>query len=166
MTRDVANLSITGKKRSMIRKGGLMYSQFYSMNKLQFDAIEHFPWDDGDDTMAIMALDQGYREALRATMGTNVTDMKACRQSYHHCGRRYLLGMRINDDRSWGVREEHRISLKLVKAINSELRCRGDPELQRRSSRFQFYVHSTRVVNAFSEAVALPFASWYQGDGT
>jgi hypothetical protein len=57
MTRDVANLSITGKKRSMIRKGGLMYSQFYSMNKLQFDAIKHFPWDDGDDTMAVMALD-------------------------------------------------------------------------------------------------------------
>src|SRR5579859_4055218 len=131
MTRDVANLSITGKKRSMIRKGGLMYSQFYAMNKLQFDAIKHFPWDDGDDTMAIMALDQGYREALRATMGANATDMKACRQSSNHCGRRYLLGTRMNDDRSWGVREEHRMSLKLVKAINSE-------------------------------AVALPFASWYQ----
>jgi len=84
MTRDVANLSITGKKRSMIRKGGLMYS---AMNKLQFDAIKHFPWDDGDHTMSIMALDQGYREALLATMGAKATDMKAFRQSYNHCGR-------------------------------------------------------------------------------
>jgi hypothetical protein len=162
MTRDVGNLTITGKKKSMIRKGGLMYSQFYSMNKLQFDAIKHFPWDDGDDTMAMMALDQGYREALRATVGAKAVDMKACRQSYNHCGRRYLLGTRMNDDRSWGVREEHRMSLKLVKAINSELHCRGDPELRRPESRFQFYVHPTKLVNTFSEVVTLPIASWYQ----
>jgi hypothetical protein len=162
MTRDVGNITITGKKRSMIRKGGLMYSQFYGMNKLQFDAIKHFPWDDGDDTMAMMALDKGYREALRATIGAKGIDMKACRRSYNHCGRRYLLGTRMNDDRSWGVREEHRMSLKLLQAVNSELRCRGEPELRRRESRFQFYVHPTRSVNAFSEAVALPIASWYQ----
>jgi len=134
MTRDVGNITITGKKRSMIRKGGLMHSQLYAMNKLQFDAIKHFPWDDGDDTMAIMALDQGYREALRATVGVKAVDIKSCRQSYNHCGRRYLLGTRMNDDRSWGAREEHRMSLKLVQAVNSELHCRGDPELRRRSS--------------------------------
>jgi len=88
--------------------------------------------------------------------------MKACRQSYNHSGRRYLLGTRMNDDRSWGVREEHRMSLKLVQAINLELRCRGDPELRRPESRFQFYVHPTRLVNTFSEVVTLPIASWYQ----
>ena len=65
MTWDVGNLTIMGKKRSMIRKGGLMYLQFYSMNKLQFDVIKHFPWDDGDDTMAIMALDQWVWVATR-----------------------------------------------------------------------------------------------------
>src|SRR5437667_7108235 len=162
MTRDMGNVTITGKKRSMIRKGGLMYSQFYGMNKLQFDAMKHFPWEDGDDTMAMMALDQGYREALRATMGGKAVSMKACRRSYNHCGRRYLLGSRTNEDRSWGVREEHRMSLALVQAINAELHCRGDPELRRRESRFQFYVHPTRVVNAFSEMVTLPIASWYQ----
>jgi len=129
MTRDVGNLTITGKKRSMIRKGGLMYSQFYGMNKLQFDAMKHFLWGDRDDTMAMMALDEGYREALRATMGGRAVSMKACRQSYNHCGRRYLLGLRMNEDRSWGVREEHRMSLALVQAINAELHCRGDPEL-------------------------------------
>ena len=162
MTRDTGNITITGKQNSMIRKGGLMYSQLYGMNKLQFDAMKHFPWEDGDDTMAMMALDQGYRDALRATVGVKAIDMKACRQSYNHCGRRYLMGARMNDDRSWGVREEHRMSLTLVQAINSELRCRGDPELRRPESRFQFYVHSTKLVNCFSEVVTLPIASWYQ----
>jgi len=162
MTRDTGNLTITGKRRSMIRKGGLMHSQFYGMSKLQFDAMKHFPWEDGDDTMAMMALDKRYQEALRSTIGGKAVDINTCRQSYNHCGRRYLLASRMNYDRSWGVREEHRMSLRLVQAINSELHCRGDPELRRRESRFQFYVHPTRVVNAFSESVALPIASWYQ----
>ena len=79
MTRDVGNLTITGKKRSMIWKGGLMHSQFYAMNKLQYDAVKHFPWDDSDDTMAMMALDKGYREALRATIEVKVVNMNTCR---------------------------------------------------------------------------------------
>ena len=86
-----------------------MYSQLYAMNKLQFDACKYFPWDDGDDTMAMMALDQGYRDALLSTVGGKAIDMKACRQSYNHSGRRYLLGTRMNDEGSWGVREEHRV---------------------------------------------------------
>jgi len=109
----------------------------------------------------MMALDKVYREALRATMGGKATDMKACRRSFNHCGRRYMLGSRMNHDRSWGAREEHRMSLALLRAINSELRCRGDPELRPKETRFQFYVHRTRTINEFSEAVTLPIASWY-----
>ena len=162
MTRDIGNLTMTGKKRSMIRKGGLIHSQFYGMNKLQYDGMKHFPWDEDDDTMAMMALDKGYREALRATMAAKDVEMKRCRQSYNHCGRRYLLGSRMNEDRSWAAREEHRMTLRLVKTIDSELCSRGYPELRGKESRFQFYVHPTRVVNGFSEMVTLPMASWFQ----
>lgn len=162
MTRDVCNITITGKKRSMIRKGGLMHTQLYAMNKLQFDAFKRFPWDDGDDTMAMMVLDQGYREALQATVGSKEVDLKTCRQSYNHSGRRFLTGSRLNEDQSWGAREEHRVSLTLLQAINSELHCRGNPELRSRKNRFQFYVHPTTLVNEFSENVALPIASWFQ----
>ena len=70
------------------------------MNKLQFDALKYFPWDNGDDTIAIMTLDEGYREALWATIGAKVVDIKACRQSYNHCERRYLLSSRLNIDQS------------------------------------------------------------------
>jgi hypothetical protein len=162
MTRDVSNITITGKKRSMIRRGGLMHTQLYGMNKLQFDAFKRFPWDDGDDTMAMMVLDEGYREALRATVGAKAVDLKTCRKSYNHSGRRFVTGSRLNQDRSWGAREEHRVSLALLQAINSELGCRGNPELRPRKNRFQFYVHRTKLVNAFSEYVALPIASWFQ----
>ena len=162
MTRDVGTITITGKKGSMIRKGGLMHSQFYGMGKLQFDANKHFPWDDGDDTMAILALDNHYRDALRSTMGAKTIDLSECRRSYNHCGRRYVIGTRTNDDQSWGGREEHRMSLTLTQAVNSELHCRGNPELRRKETRTQFYVHPTKIINMFSEVVALPIASWYQ----
>jgi hypothetical protein len=162
MTRDVGNITITGKTRSMIRKGGLMHSQFYGMNKLQFDAFKRFPWDNGDDVLAMMVVDNEYREALRATIGTKTIALGRCRRSYNHSGRRFVVGSRLNRERSWGAREEHRISLTLLQAINSELRCRGNPELRPEKDRSQFYVHPTRLVNEFSEYVALPIASWFQ----
>lgn len=159
MTRDVGNITITGKTRSMIRKGGLMHTQLYMMNKLQFDAFKSLPWNNDDDAMATMVLDNEYREALRAIVGTKTMDLKLCRQSYNHSGRRFVLGTRLNDDHSWGAREEHRISLMLLQAINSELRCRGNPEIRPRKDRTQFYVHPTDLVNQFSEYIALPIAS-------
>jgi hypothetical protein len=96
MTRDVGNITITGKTRSMIRKGGLMHSQFYGMNKLQFDAFKRFPWDNGDDVLAMMVVDNEYREALRATIGTKTIALGRCRRSYNHSGRRFVVGSRLN----------------------------------------------------------------------
>jgi len=161
-TRDTGCLTIAGKKKSVIRRGGLVFSQFYMMNKLQFDTTKHFPWDDDDDTMAAMAVDSVYREALRSAVGAKAMDMKDCRTSYNHCGRRFVLGVRMNDSRSWGAREEHRMSLALLMAVNVELQSRGNPELRRTETRTQFYVHKTQVVNQFMESVTLPLARWYQ----
>jgi len=161
-TRDTGGLTITGRKNSMIRKGGLIHSQFYMMMKLQFEAAKHFLWDDDDDTMAMMGVDSVYREALRAAVGARVMDMKECRRSYNHCGRRFMLGVRTNDTRSWGGREEHRMTLALLMAVNAELQSRENPEIRPKETRTQFYVHRTSVVNRFIESVTLPLARWYQ----
>jgi len=162
LTRDVGNMTIAGPKESMIRRGGLMYSQFYMNNKRLYEATKHFPWNDGDDTMAVMVLDPTYREALRATMGAKAVDDEMCRRSYNHSGRRYLLASRLSHDRSCSAREEHRMSLTLFEAIICEWNLQGNPELRRSEDRIQYFVHPTRLVNAFSEIVTLPIASWYQ----
>ena len=55
------------------------------------------------------------------------------------------------------------MNLQLFEAIVLELHRRGNSELRQAKDRVQFYVHSTRVVNAFSEVATLPIAaSWYQ----
>ena len=87
LTRDVGGLTITGPTRSMIRRGGLVYSQFYAMIKLQYDSTKRFPWDDMDDTLAIMAVDPIYREAIRSVVRAKPMNTKACRASHNHCGR-------------------------------------------------------------------------------
>ena len=68
----------------------------------------------------------------------------------------------MNEDRSWGAREEYRMSLALIQAIDSKLRSKGYPKLRRKESRFQFYVHFTKIINEFSEMMTLPIASWFQ----
>ena len=161
-TRDIGALTITGRAKSMIRKGGLVYSQFYLMSKLQFDSTKRFPWDERDDTMAAMAVNSTYQEAIRLIMGAKARHLPDCRESYNHCGRRFMLGVRTNDDKSWGAREEHRVTLALLMAMNEEFQSRGCPEIRLSNTRMQFYVMKTNVVNRFTECVTLPYARWYQ----
>jgi hypothetical protein len=161
-TRDAGDMTLAGRAKSVIRRGGLMYSQFYGMIKEQFDAAKHYPWDENDDTMVMMALDEDYKEALRSVVGSEQVDMEVCRESYNHCGRRVVLGLRMNDGRSWGVREEHRMSLNLAMAVNAELRSRGEPRIREGGTVDGFYVHWTRNINLFTEIIVLTLARWYQ----
>src|SRR5438046_2330214 len=110
----------------------------------------------------MMAVDSAYREALQSMIGVKAMDMKECRRSYNHCGRRFVLGVRMNDARSWGAREEHRMTLALIMAVFAELESRGNPEIRQKEIRTQFYVHKTQIVNRFIESVILPLIRWYQ----
>ena len=161
-TKDVGDTTLTGRANSIVRKGGLFYSQFYWMGKTQGDALGRYPWDIEDDTMTMMALDDDYKEAYRSAVGAQRVDINTCRGSYNHCGRRVMLGVRLNDERSWGGREEHRITLKLFRAIDAELERRGYPEFRARRTPKPFYVHQTETVNMFTESIVLPRARWYQ----
>ena len=62
--KDMRNLIIIEKKCNMIRKNRLIYSQFYMMNKLQFDVIKHFSWNDNNDIMIIIIIDLIYQKIL------------------------------------------------------------------------------------------------------
>ncbi|TMC15886.1 MAG: hypothetical protein E6J34_20805, partial [Chloroflexi bacterium] len=147
-TRDVSNMTLEGRLQSVLRKGGLLYSQLYNMIKGQFDAAKHYPWPEGDETMTMMALDDDYMEAYRSTVGAKHVSREACRQSFNHCGRRVILSLRLNDEKSWGAREEHRMSLSLLMAVVRELRRQGNPP--HRLSGDPFYVHPTSTVNRFT----------------
>ena len=73
-----------------------------------------------------------------------------------------ILSLRLNDEKSWGAREEHRMSLSLLMIVHTELRRRENPGLRQIGTRDPFYVHRTSVVNQFAEQIVLPYAQWYQ----
>ena len=85
-TRDVGSMTLEGRAQSVLRMGGLLYSQFYNMIKQQFDAAKHYPWAEDDDTMAMMALDDDYMEAYRSVAGARQVCQEACRESFCEVG--------------------------------------------------------------------------------
>jgi len=161
-TRDAGGITLAGRARSIVRRGGLIYSQLYGMIKEQYDAAKYYPWDNGDQTLLMMALDRDYKEALRSVVGAKEIDLDSCRASFNHCGRRIMLGVRVNDERSNGIREEHRMSLNLAMAVNAEIIARGEPAIREKGTIDAFYVHWTQHVNMFTESIVLPYARWYQ----
>ena len=54
------------------------------------------------------------------------------------------------------------MSLTLFEAVIAEWNRQGNLELRPPEDRIQYFVHSTAIVNTFSEMVTLPIASWYQ----
>ena len=161
-TRDIAGMTLSGRKESVIRRAGIVFTQFYSKGKLQFEVTRYFPFAKGDDTMSQMAVNEIYREALRSVMGSKHMSMKACRTSYNHSGKRLMIALRNNDYQSYGAREEHRVTLNFLKAVTTEFEKRGNPAIRAPETRTQFYVIKTRTINMFSEVVACPIARWYQ----
>jgi hypothetical protein len=98
----------------------------------------------------------------RPQIGARHVDRKVCRESLNHCGRRIMLSLQLNDGKSWGAREEHRMSLSLLMIVNSESRCGGNPTLRNGGTLDPFDVHRTKTVNQFTEQIVVPYARWYQ----
>jgi len=77
LTQDDGNMTIAGPKRSMIRRGELMDSQFYMNHKRLYEAAMNFPWNDGDDTMAVMIRDSHEASVLMTRLTSLATRHEA-----------------------------------------------------------------------------------------
>ena len=77
LTKEAEGLTMAGRSKSISRRGGLLYMQFYGMIKRQFDSAKHYPWAQDDDMMAMMALDDDYREALQSVIGAKRVDLSS-----------------------------------------------------------------------------------------
>jgi len=159
--RDVGGMTIVGPVKSISRLGGLVYTQMYSQDKLSFDAQKHFPLGADDDTLIAMSLGEQYREAICAILGIERFDMNACRLSFNHSGLRIMQSIRNQGWRDFAAREEFRITLKLYKALNQELRDRGSPPL-RTFPHDNLFFFETQLTHQFVEFNTLPLARWYQ----
>lgn len=128
MLYEASCLNSVTPKRSKLREGGLIYSQFYcSINELS-DAAKCKPFE--NDGLEELALDPQIRQGARNAAGGFRRDAKIVERAY--CASKYRTRAALLDSRnkSFGVREEHRIDWSLFQGLVGQLQLKDSDELE------------------------------------
>jgi hypothetical protein len=123
-----------------------------------------YVFDSDNDSMEAMALDKITLDMIQKNSKGTKIDQGSCREAFNKNGRRFLLGTRSFDDRHWGARVEHRVTLSLFLEIIAEMERWGSPKVYSGLSGDgrPFIVHETADVNKFTEIHVLNLCRWYQ----
>jgi hypothetical protein len=128
MLHDACSLTSVTPRRSKLRGGGLIYSQFYGSGKEVSDASKCFPFD--HDGLEELALDPQIRQGARHATGGHRSDVKILERAYCTSKRRTHHALLDSRKKSFGIREEHRISWSLFQGLISQLRVRDREDLE------------------------------------
>ena len=124
MLHDAANLTSVTPKRSKLREGGIIYTQFYGSIKEVSDATKCMPFD--NDGLEELALDPQIRQGARHVAGGHRREAKILERAYCASKRRTRDALLGSKKKSFGIREEHRISwalfLRLLNRLHLETR--------------------------------------------
>jgi hypothetical protein len=116
MLGDTVSMGIEPGANSQLRAGGLLYSQFYSSVKEVFAAGNQYPFT--NTAIETLALDPQLRKTWQHVGAGLSHDPVALIKSYLYAKARCYHGMQGSMQKSFGVREEHRISAALFRAID------------------------------------------------
>lgn len=125
MLYDASSLTSVTPKRSKLRKGGMIYSQFYSSVKEISDAMKCYPFD--NDGLEELALDPLIRRGARHLARGRQRDVRIIERAYRGSKQRAVDALRASYKKSFGLREEHRITWSLFLALLERLYL-DDPE--------------------------------------
>lgn len=113
--RDTMGQTLSTVPRAQENLDGLVYSQFYATVKSPFDVTKVFVFD--NESLENLALDPGYVRSLQKQGGGVSFNEKKLVTSYLHAKGRARANLQDNERRSYGVREEHRVSLAMMDEI-------------------------------------------------
>jgi hypothetical protein len=128
MLYDACSLTSITPKRSKLREGGLIYSQFYGSVKEISDASKCFPFD--NDGLEELALDPQIRQGARNAAGGNRRDANILERAYCASKVRTRIALQDSKKKSFGIREEHRMSWSLFQGLIGQLRLEDPDELE------------------------------------
>ena len=113
--RDTVGQTLFASPRGQESRDGLIYSQFYGLIKTPFDSSKVYVFD--NDTVENLALDPGYIRSLQQEGGGIAFSKAVCEFGYLHSKKRAHANLVDNRGKSYGIREEHRISLTMMEEI-------------------------------------------------
>lgn len=128
MLYDASSLTSVTPKQSVFRKGGLIYSQFYGSVKEMTDAAKRKPFD--NDALEEMALDPQLRKAARSVAGGHRREAQIVELAYRASKRRARASILDSKRRSFGIREEHRVTWGLLQRIKALLEVEDRDRLE------------------------------------
>jgi hypothetical protein len=112
---DAGAMTISSPVDSCAYKTGLIYSQFYGLIKISFDAAKVYIFN--NEALENIALDPGYVQTLKQAGKGVAFSQKTCEISYLHSKARANANFLDNQWRSYGTREEHRVSMAVAERI-------------------------------------------------
>ena len=113
--RDASSQTIATDPQSQAYRDGYVYSQFYNVVKAPFDAAKVHVF--GNDGLENVALDPAYVRGLHKAGGAAAFSQEASLRSYLHSKTRAHVNIASGMQKSYGIREEHRLSLVLIDEI-------------------------------------------------
>ncbi|KAH6974817.1 hypothetical protein EDB80DRAFT_595282, partial [Ilyonectria destructans] len=122
MLQDTGSLTIETGKRSSRRLAGLLYSQFYPSVKEVFAAGNVYPFT--NTAIETLALDKKLRKTWELVGGGLSYQPAALIKAYLYTKLRCHYALLGSMQKSFGIREEHRVSKELFHAIDSRMRSR------------------------------------------
>ncbi|KAG7000021.1 hypothetical protein FocnCong_v012501 [Fusarium oxysporum f. sp. conglutinans] len=118
MLHDTGSLTVETGQRSSRRKAGLLYSQFYPSVKEVFAAGNVYPFT--NTAIETLALDKKLRRTWELVGGALSHQPAALMKAYLYTKLRGHFALLGSIKKSFGIREEHRVSNGLFNAIDTE----------------------------------------------
>lgn len=118
MMRDTVGQTMFAAPHGQESQDGLIYSQFYGLIKTPFDSSKVYVFD--NDSLENLALDPGYIRSLQQEGGGITFSKAVCEFGYLHSKKRAHANLVDNRGKSYGIREEHRISLAMMEEISQQ----------------------------------------------
>jgi hypothetical protein len=119
MLGDTGGLTSLVPHRSKQYKGGLIYSQYYNSVKEISDAQQLHPFE--HDGLEELALDPQIRQGARHVAGGRHSDVKVLEAAYCASKNRSQTALTSSRKKSFGIREEYRISWPLFQGLLNRL---------------------------------------------
>jgi hypothetical protein len=118
--RDAMSQTFFTARQGQECQDGLIYTQFYNLIKAPFDTAKRFVFN--NDALENLALDPGYIRSLQQEGGAATFSKSVCEFGYLHGKHRAHANLLDNRWKSYGIREEHRISLGMMAQIARQWR--------------------------------------------
>jgi hypothetical protein len=126
MLHDVAGMTVLTARQLPSSKQGLVYSQFHMSEKEIFDAAKSFPFRDG--ALESLALDPKVRASWQKVGGSENHRQEVLEKSYLGSKLRCATTIEGSLQKSFGTREEHRMTLTLALRVRDCLQNSGNWE--------------------------------------